>query len=590
MGGRRRALAAVGGALVLSALAACRCGSVCGPGTCSGCCDGRGICLPGAAVDACGTAGGLCEPCQAASSESCVAGACVVPFDDYAGEAWRASCAWAVRCDGFPPADHDWCVSSGLRAHDGTLAALVDAGTVAYSPPAAAECLRYARQADCRAATRVSSACENVFRPAVASGAPCLQPGSSFECQSPGETCAGPACQLACQPVGGLGQPCLDSVWARSCVRGLVCAADGRCREPPDLGEPCSVSTGCARGAWCDAGRCDSAPGLGEPCFLDAGAACAALAVCAADGGVCIARGGPGERCDAALMSWYDNPCLDGLACAAGVCVVPLDAGAACALTDACRGAASCDLVSRTCMVSTLVDEGEPCSGDDEWLGTQRCRPGLRCSGLEVRVDGPGSFGECRRPRTGDVCQSHRDCGTAHFCGGLSGLGGLCAPAALGTPCDWSYNCRPGAVCVAGLCRAAAARGAPCADSSECAQGLWCAPAEPDGGALVCRGYSAIGEACDGEVIDWLAGSSTAPCAAYEVACLGGRCTVAVPLDGGQPCRGDRDCPGGRCATALAAPVCEPRPVAQPEGDPCRSGAECASARCVALACAASCP
>jgi hypothetical protein len=72
------ALLAVGG------LAACpNNGSappICGPQTCSGCCDGLGVCQDGSDAGACGTDGGTCLVCDL-RREACLSGACVVTGD-----------------------------------------------------------------------------------------------------------------------------------------------------------------------------------------------------------------------------------------------------------------------------------------------------------------------------------------------------------------------------------------------------------------------------------------------------------------------------------------------------------------------------
>lgn len=48
--------------------------SVCGPQTCTGCCDASGACQPGGAADACGGGGGQCSACSA--EQVCSDGAC----------------------------------------------------------------------------------------------------------------------------------------------------------------------------------------------------------------------------------------------------------------------------------------------------------------------------------------------------------------------------------------------------------------------------------------------------------------------------------------------------------------------------------
>lgn len=62
-------------ALALSAAACGEEGGYCGPGTCKGCCDARGACVPGGTLTTCGGGGGACDTC--AAGQRCAAGLCV---------------------------------------------------------------------------------------------------------------------------------------------------------------------------------------------------------------------------------------------------------------------------------------------------------------------------------------------------------------------------------------------------------------------------------------------------------------------------------------------------------------------------------
>ncbi len=74
------AFAAAAGAVEVAEAAQSRSrASECGPATCNGCCDVAGVCVTGAADDACGAAGSICRNCAASGHQACGDGVCASP-------------------------------------------------------------------------------------------------------------------------------------------------------------------------------------------------------------------------------------------------------------------------------------------------------------------------------------------------------------------------------------------------------------------------------------------------------------------------------------------------------------------------------
>jgi len=148
------------------------------------------------------------------------------------------------------------------------------------------------------------------------------------------------------------------------CVDGLVCApvvfdgvdVSGLCLIPPGEGEPCAGSR-CAEGLFCDRvpdedGTCRRLVSPGGDCatLVDEPLACGEDFYC--DGAVCVARGAPGEPCDASAPCAWSLRCNpDSLVCErtssdGAACIDDAECAAGCCAADATCGRSLCDPLS----------------------------------------------------------------------------------------------------------------------------------------------------------------------------------------------------------------------------------------------------
>lgn len=250
----------------------------------------------------------------------------------------------------------------------------VDAGRVTYDEVAASRCL-HSLATQC---TYAHPGCDSVLVGTRAAGETCrlgaeCQPGTwcnldvcpgtcrtqrpvGTEVTSP-EACGTayyerlPTGRYLCREYAQPGQPC---DLAQYCAEGLWCDGDAGCESrPPDAGrfvplagrgEPCAASgqagrvDSCLRGLACHGngstqGRCGSLLAVGESCSADL-RGCVQNALCEA--GTCVALGGLGAPCSAAL------DCLLGLGCPEGLCAEQGPAGASCTRNFDCRPELRC--------------------------------------------------------------------------------------------------------------------------------------------------------------------------------------------------------------------------------------------------------
>lgn len=263
------------------------------------------------------------------------------------------------------------------------------------------------------------------------------------------------------------GEPCLVNLQCASgrCSGRYEDDTCGVCQELRGDGEACSPPAfPCDSGASCEGGVCvPHGKKLGEDCIAYGGGDCQASLCCdasAGDGlhGFCKPRGQPGQDCDD-----HVSLCLDGLVCAAGVCVERRPDGASCGEQAFCVN----HCVDGVCRSPDPDGQklGESC-------GYFPCRPGLACS-PEKRCE------QAILAREGEDCTVNP-----------------CAPDLL---CSYGYL--PGAI--ARRCVGVPGVGEPCADL-RCAPGLIChdvSLGKGNPGTCVPRGDEGEPCPCIGELV-----------------------------------------------------------------------------------------
>lgn len=241
---------------------------------------------------------------------------------------------------------------------------------------------------------------------------------------------------------------------------GAAVAACGQAlagQQPP--GADCHIAIECAAGSQCVfgtgcPGKCQAWSKVGQSCSVEK--PCEPL-VAACAGGIC-----------AALSNAVGGKCVDYQ------CAAPL----------------YCDFASNTCAQFGL--EQAPCT-----TTSQHCWAGLTCFAPA------GQAGTCKpvAPK-GAACFSQANCNPLGPEGPLLCIGGSCqvgpgpgAPCydwqcsgawcdaaalpptckawpSLGNPCAMAALCGPGAVCVAGKCKALVGPGQPCQTAGDCQTGV----------------------------------------------------------------------------------------------------------------------
>lgn len=222
-------------------------------------------------------------------------------------------------------------------------------------------------------------------------------------------------CRSGCEPLGGDGAPCEDSLDLAVCEPGLVCAV-GHCTRLRSAGETCADETECV------------------PCTTCAGGRCVAV-----------------TRCDPSAA----EGCGFGADCARGFCQPFGDLGDAC-------GAVDC-LPPLVCLSSTLRCASPPAVGEPCASVTSA---GASC-GRDAWCDGT----TCRAfPALGETCTSRCavDLGcVGGVCVSLAENGAACDPSGIGAP-----RCRDGYCPVERVCRAYVEPGGACPYGNECGAGF----------------------------------------------------------------------------------------------------------------------
>lgn len=244
-----------------------------------------------------------------------------------------------------------------------------------------------------------------------------------------------------------------------TCLAGLQCASGfcnttyttpcGVCVVPKAVGAACDYARDVCEGqSLCDGTRCTyGSGGEGATCITYGGGTCARPFYCGAkdpgDGpsveGRCRPRGAPGAACAT------NEPCVEGIACVAGICRVPLPEGAPC---DAGRDLCATDrlgaCVGGICVFPrTGVQEGGAC-------GPDVCRLDLTC-----RDHVCAAIPTAPRPGPGAPCTVSGLCAAGASCEGFRARGnddpGTCRPqGGVGAPCP----CSDALTCINGKCAA----------------------------------------------------------------------------------------------------------------------------------------
>jgi hypothetical protein len=341
---------------------------------------------------------------------------------------YEAHAAYDARCDGFPPAPSD------PQDFIGSCLGIASAPGVMLTGTDIAACAAELDASPCRGL--LYSTCtgpdSNLLYPnhdkkgTLPPGMPCF---SHVQCDS-GYCSAFPQLCGICQrlvPLGG------------ACAGEIDRCADGECTEGT-----CQL-VGWRQGESCATYSTDFCQ---KTCF------CKPLGPEDVDG-TCTPRSAPGAACS------DDQPCVEGAACKAGVCVLLLPDGAPCANHAACQ--------SNACSAGTCsalgLGVGAPCAG-----GT--CTPLLTCSGGD--------------PPVCEGTQFHPD-------------GAACSPS-LG-PCGPGLYCDQGACNLApcptpGTCKPLPGPGEPCGHELDCAAGTACQPSEAFPHTGICTPVGVAGEPC----------------------------------------------------------------------------------------------
>ncbi|HVU52271.1 MAG TPA: HYR domain-containing protein [Polyangia bacterium] len=262
------------------------------------------------------------------------------------------------------------------------------------------------------------------------------------------------------------------------------------------IGSPCTSTAQCASGLCVDGVCC----GLADPTATSCGQ--------------CQACNVPGSlgTCTATAGSCSDgNACTQNDTCQNGACVG--GAPIACAASDQCHVAGTCDPATGTCS-SPAAPNGTACSDGNACTQTDSCQAGVCVGGSPV------------------TCAPSDQC---HVAGACNPATGTCSsPAAPnGTACSDGNACTLGDSCQAGTC--VGSTPVTCAPSDQCHVAGTC---NPTTGACS-NPPVANGTACnDGNA-----------CTTSDV-CAAGVCTGGAPLDcdDQNPCTVDSCSGAGGCA------------------------------------------
>ncbi len=283
------------------------CGSAvnnCGPGNCKGCCVG-GVCLAGTDPTECGTSGGACSNCQS-QGETCSNGQCSTAMN--CGPGTCSGCCEGNACQrgteptlcGTQGLPCDDCTKNGMTCNqfgqctNGQICTPQNCpngccnGNVCQGGTASNAC--GAGGGKCTDCTALGENCQNQQCVAQAvcnaqncgfgccEGNSCVTGTSSTacgfggapcqDCQSFGETCQGQSCQTQTQcNAQNCGFGCCEGNVCTSGTSGNACGFGGApCQNCQSFGETCQGQV-CSIGGQCNAQTCPNGCCLGGACI-----------------------------------------------------------------------------------------------------------------------------------------------------------------------------------------------------------------------------------------------------------------------------------------------------------------------------------
>jgi hypothetical protein len=376
------------------------------------------------------------------------------------------------------------------------------------------------------------------------------------------------------------------------CHRAGVCnSATGNCDYAPVAdGTPCDDGDQCTVGDTCRAGTCT--PGPATPCA--ASDQCHLAGTCNPATGVCSNPAKPnGTACD------DGNACTRTDTCQNGVCTGSNPV--ACTASDQCHVAGACDPATGTCSNPAKPD-GTACNDGNLCTSGDTCRAGVCTAGAAKACAASDqchqagtcdpTTGTCSNPAkpNGTACNDGNPCTANDVCNN-----GVCAgtKVADGTACNDGNNCTTGDHCQAGVCTG----GTPvvCTALDQCHTAGTCDPrtgacsnptapngtacTTDDGSSGVCRGGACSGPGtCPAGSNSCAAGVSLACnglsiCACYRTTSNATFCGIFGDSTCFPPCNTDADCPGpgwacvvttGTGAGCLTCPTSTPNHICMP--------------------------
>ena len=400
--------------------------------------------------------------------------------------------------------------------------------------------------------------------PALRNGTPCDDGNACTQT----DTCNRGVCAGANPVTCSAADQCHDA--------GICDPTSGACSNPPKPdGTSCNDGSLCTQTDSCQAGTCTG----GNPIVCGASDQCHDAGTCDPATGRCSNPAKPeGTACNDA------NPCTQTDTCRAGTCVGA--SPVACTASDQCHGAGTCDPLTGACsdppkQNGTSCDDGNACTRSDG------CQSGV-CTGTNPvacaasdQCHDAGSCnpatGTCSNPAKpdGSTCGDGNPCTRTDTCesGVCTGANPLACPAP--DDCHEAGTCDP----ATGACvYATKPDGAACNDRNACTQTDTCQ-------AGVCRGASPVVCAASDQchavgVCDALTGTCSNPVKPDDTTCNDGNlCTRTDTCQAGV-CRGsdpvvctasDQCHDTGTCDVATG--VCSN--PAKADGAACDDGAFC---------------
>ncbi len=428
--------------------------------------------------------------------------------------------------------------------------------------------------------------------------------GEKENCQQDNQCMPGLWCILnACREPGDIGDPCTSFVHCKAphaCLNNVCteCTIGGTSDE---CGTACCDDGNCTGGLYCILGQCRPLGGEGDGCAL--GMDCLSN-VC--ENGHCMG-GGYAQPCPGGLGDYcmYHNDCKADLKCVQGKCSTPSPMNGPCTYDDDCQSGLICKS-GGTCGV--LGPYGSPCKSFMECQSGLSCMNGL-CS--TCTISGTSStlgtaccddyncvaplyciLGQCV-PMGGNGCP----CGVAQDCDSNLCQNGMCSGGGPcwkdlkkeGEVCTYPEDCVAPLDCVGGKCKGLAKTGEPCVKDTNCEPGMFCigGMCMPEGGAgAKCTSFfhcipplACLNGTCQNCTVTTTSSVLGTACC-DDANCTGGLyCIMGTcrPLSNyNEPCGVDQDCLDYNCVAGICKPPWEVSPV--PANTTCNLDKDCPEA------------